>query len=148
MVVTYGDKVFRFEPYSSGLYYYDTRIAPTIQNSETTKTSCNITPYSLLQTVEENKEYFTADEIKGADNARKLQQEIGWPSIGAYKNIIKNNLVNNAEVTINNINRAELIYGPATPILQGRMTRQAPSTNKIEKVPLPLTITTHHTTKM
>ena len=68
---------------------------------------------------------------------------MGWSSITAYRNIIKNNLITNAEVTINNVNRAEIIYGTATPILQGRMTRVKPKSNKIGIILLPLPILTN-----
>jgi hypothetical protein len=94
--------------------------------------------------VQDNKSYFSDAEIKGADDARALQQEMGWPSNTAFKNIIKNNLITNTEVTIDDVNRAELIYGTAMPLLQGKMTRVKPTINKIEKIPLPLPISKHH----
>ena len=83
-------------------------------------------------------------EIKGADNARKQQEEIGWPSDGFYHKIIKENLLINTEITIDDVQRAKHIYGPAKPILQGTMVRQRPTSNKIEKIPLPLPISIHH----
>jgi hypothetical protein len=76
--------------------------------------------------------------------ARSLQQEIGWPSTTTFKNIIKNNLIINSGITIDDINRAELIFGTPTPLLKDKMIRKLPIQNKIEKVPLPLQVTEHH----
>jgi hypothetical protein len=43
------------------------------------------------------------------------------------------------------VNRAELIYGPPVPYLQGHMVRLRPQThNKIQKIPLPPMIAQHH----
>jgi len=64
-----------------------------------------------------------------------LQQKIGWPSDGFYKHIIKEKLLTNTEITIDDLHRADHIFGPAKPLLQGTMIRQKPTANKIEKYP-------------
>ena len=56
----------------------------------------------------------------------------------------KNNLVINSGTIINDINRAELIFGTPTPLLKGKMRQQTPIQNKIEKIPLPLQIAERH----
>ena len=61
------------------------------------------------------------NKIKGADAARQQQEEIGWHSDDFYRTIIKNNLLTNTEVTIDDVQRVEHIYGPAKPMLQGTM---------------------------
>ena len=140
--VTFGDKLYQFTPFENGLYYFDTRTGP---RSVCDKTKSDVSTYSLLQTVNDNKQFYTASEIKGAETARLQQEELGWPSATFYKHIIKENLLTNTEVTIDDVHRADHIFGPAKPLLQGTMTRQKPTTNKIEKIPLPLPISTHHT---
>ena len=52
--------------------------------------------------------------------------------------------INHCNVTIDDINRVELIYGPATPLLQGEITRYQPNSDKIELIPLSLPISEHH----
>ena len=128
--VTYGDKLYYFAPFDTGLYYFDTSKALQTVSS---KTKSSVSPYSLLQSVEDNKKFYSMAEIKGADNARKQQEEIGWPSDVFYHNIIKENLLINTEITLDDVQRARHIYGPAKPILQGTMVRQRPTSNKIEK---------------
>ena len=111
--VELGDKMWQFSECRDGLYYYD-----TAQNlNEENKSKAAITHYSNLSTVNANKEFFTSNEIKGVNDAREMQQLIGQPSTTTFKKIIQKNLVCNSKVTVDDINRAELIYGPATPLL-------------------------------
>ena len=84
--VVYDNKLYYFAPFDTGLYYFDTSKAPQIVSD---KTKSSISPYSLLQSVEHNKKFYSMAEIKGADNARKQQEEIGLPSDGFYHEIIK-----------------------------------------------------------
>ena len=79
--------------------------------------------------------------------SRAMQQYLHYPSIGILKGYVNNNLINNCEITADDINRSEIIYGPAVPYTQGHMTRKRPPIHdKIEKVPLPPMITLHHRT--
>jgi hypothetical protein len=135
IIVEYGDELLKFDECQDGLYFYDT-------NKNKPKPA--VTNYSMLQTVADNKDFFSANEIQGADRARKIQQQIGWPSTSHFKSIVSKQLLLNCNITIDDINRAELIYGPPTPILQGKMTRQKPQSVKIERIPLPLPISKHH----
>ena len=109
------------------------------------KTKDSVTHYSLLQTVTENKSYFTPHEIKGADTSRKLQEYLYYPSTKTFKSYVTDNLMINCNITADHVNRAELIYGPPVPYLEGHMVRRRPQTHdKIEKIPLPPMIAEHH----
>jgi hypothetical protein len=138
--VELGENVWKFAECRDGLYYYDT--APFLTGDNKSKDA--VTHYSNLSTVRANKEFFTSNEIQGANRAREMQQIIGWPSTTTFKKIIQKNLVCNSTITIDDINRAELLYGTATPLLQGKMTRVHPPQVKIKRIPLPLPIATHH----
>ena len=109
---------FTFEPYENGLYYLD--LDKLVSSS---KTKSTVTNYSLLKTVKENKSYFTAQEIKGADMSREIQQYLHYPSTKTLKIYVNNNLITNCKITTDDINRAEIIYGPAVTYTQGHMTR-------------------------
>ena len=62
-----------------------------------------------------------------------------------FKAHVQNNLINNCEVTVDDINRAEIVYGLSVPYLQGRMVQCKPEVHdKIEKIPLPPMIAQHH----
>ena len=130
-------QTFVFQQFQNGLYFFD--------SNDVTKTNKPLQNYSLLQTVTEQKSYFTPQEIKGADNSRKYQEYLYYPSTTTFKNYVTSNLLNNCEVTADDVNRAELIYGPPVPYLTGHMLRRKPQTHeKIEKIPLPPMIAEHH----
>jgi hypothetical protein len=136
LLVEFDKCVYKFQECANGLYFFDT--------ASSVKSKSEITPYSFLETVKDNKQFFTSQEIKGAEKARSIQQEIGWPSTSTFKRIIGQNLIENSGLTIDDINRAELIFGTPTPLLKGKMTRRIPIQNKVEKIPLPLPIATRH----
>ena len=98
----------------------------------------------FLSTIKDNKSYFSNNEIEGANNARKVQQIIGCPSTSNFKSIIKKQRINNCNVTINGINRAKLIYGLETSLLQGKMTIYQRKAENIKRIPLSLPISEHH----
>ena len=50
----------------------------------------------------------------------------------------------NCNKTIDDINRAKLIYGPGNPLLKGKMKRYPKNSDNIERIPLPLPISEHH----
>ena len=135
------DKCLVFSKCGSGLYYYD--IDSGLDT--TSKPKENATNYSFLTPVASNKEFFTKSEIEKADEARILQAQIGWPSKADFKNIVNKNLLVNYTITADDIARAEVISGPAVPILKGKMVRRRPEQHRnIVRVPLPPMIAEHH----
>ena len=73
-----------------------------------------------------NKQYFTHDEIKRADLSRKYQEYLFYPGTKTLTKYVANNLINNSQITVDDVNRGELIYGPPVPYIQGHMTRKKP----------------------
>ena len=65
--VTYLGKIHRFLPFENSFYYFNTRTEPRSVEDNTKEF---VSPYSLLQSIEENKAFYTQREIKGAENAR------------------------------------------------------------------------------
>ena len=126
-----------FKQCGSGLYYHDTA----------NQTSSAVIDYSFLSTVAQNKEYFSRAEIEGADQARILQDNISWPSTEDYKHYISSNQLRNCTVTIDDVTRAEAIYGPQVPILKGKMVRRRPEHfTSIPRVQIPAPLLEHHPT--
>ena len=140
VVTTEEGKVIRFKPYSNGLFYFDTK---THNNNNKSKES--VTQYTIVQTVDSNKQFFTSNEIEGADVSRKYQEILYFPGTSTLKTYLRNNLINNSAVTVDDVNRAEIIYGPSIPNVQGQMTRYRPITHeKVTRVPLPPIIQQQH----
>ncbi len=143
MVHLPNGSIIPFKQYNDGLFVFDTRNDNIIQQDNTKST---VTNYSFVSTVQQNKSFFTRAQIEKADRARKLQQYIGWPSVVNFKKYISNNLIKNTDVTIEDINRGEFIYGPPVPQLQGKMTKRHPTTPVIQQhlLTLPKPISDHH----
>ena len=72
-----------FKQFENGLYFLDTDNAEHFIKTKTT-----LSNYSLLQTVADNKTYFTKQEIRGADTSRKLQKYLYYPSTNTFKTYV------------------------------------------------------------
>ena len=84
------------------------------------------TELSMLNTVEENKKLYTKRQVARAEEARKLYQVIGYPSLRDYKHIIQTNQIKNCPVTIEDINISEKIFGPDVYAIKGKSVRKKP----------------------
>ncbi|GFH56607.1 hypothetical protein CTEN210_13083 [Chaetoceros tenuissimus] len=109
----------RFKRLANGLYGFDTsadKLEPLLPDTHT----------SFFSTVSKNKEYFSRQEIEGAEKARELQGQVGWPSDQQFKEALsgKGQAFINAPVTPDDVTRAAAIHGGmAEPLLMGKMTR-------------------------
>ena len=65
IVVHFNEQAYHFAEHAEGLYYLD---------MEKIKSNVSVSPYCFLESVTDNKLYFSDNEIKGADKARQLQQ--------------------------------------------------------------------------
>ena len=112
-------KTYEFKQYKNGLYFLDVQEA-------TNKPNSTFLNYTLLQTVDNNKQFFSTAEINGADKSRYYQEYLFYPSTSTMKRYVNGNQINNCAITVDDINRGELIYGPLVPYLQGHMIRRKP----------------------
>ena len=63
-----------------------------------------------------------------------MQEYLYYPGTKTLEHYVSQNLITNCEITADNVNRSELIYGTPVPYLQGHMVRRKPPTHeKIEK---------------
>ena len=103
--------VIKFRRSAEGLYYHTPGVKGTIN----------------VQTVEENKSFYSDRQFEAAKRARELMQEFGSPSIADMKRIIKMNSLSNCPVTNEDIDIAYRIFGPDVAALKGKTTRQRPT---------------------
>ena len=100
----------------------------------------------FIQSIRQNYEGFTREEVKRAIEARKLQARSGNPSEAAYKDEVSRTLEPNAlfsdsAITTADINNARKIFGPSLPCLQGKWTRGKPTRVELKCVSVPRSIT-------
>ena len=78
-----------------------------VQNQDVTYSHINNdrTDYSMLQTVKNNKQYFTNNEIKGADLSRKYQEYLFYPGTKLLAKYVAVNIITSSEIIVDNVNR-------------------------------------------
>ena len=82
---------------------------------------------SLLTTVKENEKAFTERQRQRAIKARELYEHIGAPTIASLKFLLRYNLIKNCDVTVQDVETAEQIYGPDIAALKGKSVRRNPT---------------------
>ena len=103
------------------------------------------TEYTFLNRVGSNKSCFHRLEIKGTDEARILQQLVGWTSAQTLKEAIQKNQIRNFPITTNDIIREESIYDPQLPIIQGKSIIRIKEHHKTTpRISLPPLMAKHH----
>ena len=122
------DVIIRFERSPSGLYYH----APENRS------------IMMLNTIDDNKKKYSNRQYSRALVARELYTKIGCPSINDFKQLVKNCLINNCPVTIEDIKICEDIFGPNVYNLKGKTTRTAPTPVIIDYVEVPRDILKTH----
>ena len=104
------EKLIHFDCSKNGLYFHN------VLNQNVT----------MVNTVEENSQGFSRRQIEQAKKARKLYHVMCIPSMHDFKELVKNNMIYNCPITIEDINNAEEIYGTSVASLKGKVTRQKP----------------------
>jgi hypothetical protein len=136
----------------NGLYVYR---PPYVKQPVITKVACDnkmqrakLQPTTVdnqaqfLETVDENKKFYTKCQFKRAKRARKLLYSLGYPSINDMKAIIWMNAIKNNPVTTEDVDIAEKIFGPDVAILKGKMTCHAPIPVIEDRIEIPTELIT------
>jgi hypothetical protein len=114
-----------FRMHESGLHYYDLRKEAYL---------------TFVNTVSENKEGFTQRQIKGVDLTRNLYKTLSYPSMKAFKWVIRSNQIKDCPVTVQDIDVARTIWGKNIAALKGKTTRgkSIPVARDYVKLPMEL----------
>ena len=128
-------KVTKFSEHASNGLYYCNPNSP----------SEDVSPYVLLNTVEGNKKMYHRREVERADQAKALFKKLGMHSYERFYHALKNNLIVNCPVSVEDAKRAVTIYGKETAFIKGKTTRRPPTpTEKVEVEPVdPLILKNH-----
>ena len=134
-LIHYNGAIFRFRKCSERLYFFNGIV--TADSTKSKDISNSTLHQSFIQTVAENKQTYSQDEIKGADFARKQQRQMMFPSDSSFKHIIANNWTNHNKVTLDDISNGLDIYGTQRQLCEGKMTRPPSSKAIFERVSIP-----------
>ena len=97
----------QFKMHEDGLHYHDTADRQV----------------TLIQTVQQNEAGYSQRQLATARVARDLYSKVGHPSMQDFKAMVKNNLILNCPVTLDDIDRASKIYGANIAALKGKTVR-------------------------
>ena len=123
--VHYKNKELKFSEGEEGLYhlnveeYFKNKCKPINYNKKVNDYGSH---FNFLNSVNENKLGYTKSQINLAERARNLQRCLGWPSDDALKNYLNNNLIINCKISPMDVDRANMIFGKAEPLLRGKKT--------------------------
>ena len=82
--------------------------------------------FAMIQTVRDNFEHFTKEEIEKAVKARKLQGRVGYPADAKFANLVSSNSLKHSPVTASDAANAHTMFGPNLEGLRGKTVRQRP----------------------
>jgi hypothetical protein len=77
----------------------------------------------MISTLSENRKGYTERQFINAKRARKLYHILGCPTVENYKHILRQKIIKNCPVTIEDVNIAEKIFGPDIGAMKGKTTR-------------------------
>jgi hypothetical protein len=109
------DKQVKFTKTNQGLYIFKPKIKQLIK-----------TQVQFVNTIDENKAFFTHHQFEWAKWAGELYHALGTPSIQDFKAILRMNFISNNPVTIEDIKIAQQIFGMDIGLLKGKTTRKKP----------------------
>ena len=73
----------------------------------------NVSNYCCVNTVADNKVMFIRREVQDTDKAREVYSLFGRPGQDRFEKIVRNNEIINFPVTVSDVKRALVIYGPS-----------------------------------
>ena len=92
---------------------------------------------ALVNTLQENKSFYTDRQIQKAKLAKKLLSSMAYPTIDQLKAMVWMNLIQDNPVTLEDVDLIEKVYGKDVPTIKGKTTRKAPTTVKFEDIHIP-----------
>jgi hypothetical protein len=119
------DGIVEFKPSKKGLHYHDT-------SEDSSNFEC-----MLVNTVRDNFEGHTKQDIVKAKEDRRLQGMVGNPTDKEFKRMVREKNITNCPVTVQDVENANHIFGPDLANLRGKTIRTKPEHVRIEYVQIP-----------
>jgi hypothetical protein len=117
--------IVEFKPIEKGLHYHD-----TLEDNRNFKCM-------LVNTVKDIFEGHTKRNIAKAKEAQRLQGMVGNPTDKEFKGMVRERLITDCPVTVQDVENANHIFGPDLANLKGKMIRTKPEHVRIEYVQIP-----------
>jgi hypothetical protein len=149
------DGVVEFKPSECGLHYVDVSVegdviqhmlvTADISEEEYDKEAESATEECMMvTTVRGNLEGYTRHEIEKAKEARRLQGMIGNPTEKELMGMVREKLIDNCPVTVQDVHNTNRIFGPDLANLRGMTTRKKPEHVRVDYVEIPRDLVDMH----
>lgn len=92
---------------------------------------------AAVTTVEDNKLNYSKREIRDANVAREFMRRAGYPSIKDAIQMLETGTITDCPVTVQDLVRAQHIYGPDIAVLKGKTTKKKSQAIKFDYLPKP-----------
>jgi len=130
IIVHTGHNALKFTEHSLGLYVFNaTDKMPRFDREATVNKTNNLNgsyAYLFLNTVSNLEKEFSSREVKNARIARSIYIKMGRPGIAVFAHILKNNLLRDSPVSVQDFERATYIYGKDVASIKGKTVRKTP----------------------
>jgi hypothetical protein len=121
-----------FKPLSKNLYVHK----PKNQgNEEQASPEAN-----MLNTLNENKSFFTNRQVKRAQDVRNLARALGCPSNADLKKVIRLNMIKDCPVVEEDVILSKKIFGKDVAVLKGKTTRTKPKPVTHDTIAIPMAL--------
>ena len=90
-----------------------------------------------MQNVKENLKFLSEAQQIRAKKARRVMQAIGSPTTTDLKSTLRMNLIKDSEITSEDVNHAEKVFGPDVGALKGKTTRTTSPPIKSQVIEMP-----------
>ncbi len=100
--------------------------------------------YVMINTVQGNCKGYMRHEIKKAQQARRLQGMIGNPTDRELVGMVREKLIANCPVTVQDVHNANWIFCPYLANFRGKMTRKQPEDVRVDYVEIPQNLNNMH----
>jgi hypothetical protein len=135
-IVHTPERQVRFKPLKNGLY--------SLNPKKDTQHQTTDGRFQLVNTLEDNKKFFTPRQFERAKIARDLFHSLGCPSLVNLKGAIRMNLIRDNPVTTKDVDLAEHIFGPDVGTVKGKTTRRKPLPIIDEHIEIPAELISIH----
>ena len=88
----------------------------------------------VIETVKGNMAGFTERQVRYAKLARKLVATLNYPTEENLKYALRQKLLKNCPITVDDVNNAEKIFGKDVAAMKGKLTRKKPNPIRVEVV--------------
>jgi len=131
----------KFRRNNDGLYTYKPKDEYL---REVERAKMKVGTMNIATTVKENQMGYTQQQFEDARKARRLYHIMGCPTVQNFKHILRQNIIKNCPVTIEDVNNAEKIFGPDIGTMKGKTTRSQPPAVKKDNIEIPKELLEKH----